>query len=67
MIIKINFKSLIIAIISFTIITKMVDGSLQSVIYFADALNEMAFTLLFIMITMFSLFLSFERVKGNSC
>lgn len=66
MLVKINFKNLIAAIAALIVCIMMLNGSLQSVVHFAGALNELAFTFLAFMMMVVFLAMSFEKPKKCS-
>ena len=65
MLVKINFKFLIPALVLIAIVGAMFTGNLQSIIKFADPLNEIFFTLIAALMASMLLIGSFESVKQN--
>lgn len=65
MLVKINFKFLIPALVLIAIVATMFTGNLQSIIKFADPLNEIFFTLVAALMASMLLIGSFESVKQN--
>ena len=65
MLVKINFKFLIPALVLIAIVATMFTGNLQSIIKFADPLNEIFFTLIAALMASMLLIGSFESVKQN--
>jgi hypothetical protein len=62
---KINPKSLILSIVSFMVAYMTVNGTIQSYINFADAINEIGFFILALLGGVLGLFTSFEKSQSN--
>ena len=62
MTVQINFKPLVLAILTLIIAVMTVNGTTQQVIPFADPLNEMAFAFLAFIVSIFSFTASFSKI-----
>jgi len=62
MTVQINFKPLVLAILTLIIAVMTVNGTTQQVIPFADPLNEMFFAFGSFMVSIFSLTASFSKI-----
>lgn len=60
---KLNYKSLILTILSFTVAYMTATGKILSYIEFADVLNEICFFCMAVTAGVLGLFTSFEKSK----